>query len=90
VRIEVHVTAPRVRFLPGFDPIMLGSVDALQKITDLEVDPLVPNLARFWLQQRAGRPRRWLKFNLLLLVEDRDDATYQVPLVIDPAVPHRG
>lgn len=89
VLIEVHVTAPRVQFLPNFDPVMTGSVDALQKITDLQFDR-VQRTARFWLKLNRNGTIRFTKFNLLLLVVDSDNPRYSVPLVIDPSFPHRG
>ena len=75
-------------------PAVTAKDQASQRVlVNLEVDPpgSGPRTARFWLLYEGGSaPPVVAGFNIALLVTDREDSTYSVPIIVDPKVPNRG
>lgn len=93
VLIKITIIDPLLDFLEDIPAITAKDAESQKVLANLEVSPpgQGPRTARFWLLYEGGSaPPVVAGFNIALLVKDREDSTFSVPIIVDPKIPNRG
>lgn len=93
VLVKIILADPLLDFMPDVPAITAKDQESASVLANLatSVNPLGQQVARFWcLFDGGSAPRVIAGFNIALLITDRNDSSFVLPIIVDPKIPNRG